>query len=261
VKSTEITAHTDGAATILTAGLSPTQKDSLELSAMMNYLPPRVFSGEGREGDMLNLVFVGLKEELQRAFARAGWVQTDKWNPILAWHLMRSRTHDAQLPMARFYLFGRVQDYSYALPDPNAVVTRRHHLRIWKTSYVMGGMPIWVAAATHDIAIEIAKRGRLINHRIDPEVDAERDFVGSDLTSSSSVSQQEYLRSANPVFEAETASGEAYYSDSRILLLNLHTLGPVEAGAAGTSSAAIRKTALPSPVPAEADESHLKLQY
>ena len=25
---------------------------------MMDYLPPRVFNAEGREGDMLNLVFV-----------------------------------------------------------------------------------------------------------------------------------------------------------------------------------------------------------
>ena len=100
--------------------------------------------------------------------------------------------------------FGRVQDYSYALPDPGAVITCRHHLRIWETSYTMDGMPIWVAAATHDVAIEIAKRGRLINHRLDPVVNAERDFVGSDLTNASSVNQQEYLRSANPVFQAET---------------------------------------------------------
>ena len=258
VKSTEITAHIDGAVPILTVGMSRTRRNSFELSAMMNYLPPRVFSGEGREGDMLNLVFVGQKEELQQAFARAGWVQTDTWKPILAWHLMRRWTHDAQLPMARFYLFGRVQDYSYALPDPGAVVTRRHHLRIWKTSYTMDGMPVWVAAATHDVAIEIAKRGRLINHRIDPAVDAERDFVGSDLTNSSSVSQQEYLHSANPVFQAETASGETYHSDSRILLLNLHPLAPIKADAAGQSSAATRTTV---PVSAEADGSNLKLQY
>ena len=261
VKSTEITAHIDGAVPILTAGLPRTQENSLELSTMMNYLPPRVFSGEGREGDMLNLIFVGQKEELQQAFARARWVQTDTWKPILAWHLMRSRTHDAQLPMARFYLFGRVQDYSYALPEPGAVVTRRHHLRIWKTSYTMHGMPIWVAAATHDVAIEIAKRGRLINHRIDPAVDAERDFVGSDLTNSSSVSQQEYLRSANPVFQAETASGETYHSDSRILLLNLHPLAAIAAGGAAQSSAAIQATVLPAPSSTQADESSLKLQY
>ena len=48
----------------------------------------------------------------------------------------------------------------------------------------MDGTPIWAAAATHDVAIEIAKRGHLINHRIDPAVDAERDFIGVDLTNS-----------------------------------------------------------------------------
>ena len=149
---------------------------------MMDYLPPRVFSGEGREGDMVNLIFVAQEKQLQDAFRRAGWVQTDKWNPLFVWHLMQHGTSDAHVPMARFYLFGRVQDYSYALPDPQAIVSRRHHLRIWKTDYTENGTPIWVGSATHDVAIEIAKNGRLINHRIDPEVDDERDFIGGDLT-------------------------------------------------------------------------------
>jgi hypothetical protein len=237
------------------------RKNSSELGEMMDYLPPRVFSGEGREGDMLNLVFVGQKEELQEAFARAGWVKTDGWKPIFAWHLMRRRTHDAQLPMARFYLFGRVQDYSYALPDPSAVMSRRHHLRIWQTLFTINSIPIWAGAATHDVAIEIAKRGRLINHRIDPAVDSERDFVGVDLTSTSSVSQQEYLRSANPVFQAQTASGDNYHSDSRILFLNLHPVASVTTGTPGQSSAAIRTIALPTPVLAEPAGSDVRLPY
>ena len=168
VKSTEITAQIDGATSILSAGLQRSREGSSELAEMMDYLPPRVFNGEGREGDMLNLVFVAQPEDLQEAFARAGWVKTDKWKPIFVWHLLRHRTNDAQLPMARFYLFGRVQDYSYALPDPDAIVSRRHHLRIWKTDYTMDGTPIWAGAATHDVAIEIAKRGRLINHQDRP---------------------------------------------------------------------------------------------
>ena len=182
LKSTEITAHIDAATSVLSARLKPSQERSSELDTMMDYLPPRVFNAEGREGDMLNLVLVGQKEDLQNAFARAGWVKTDKWNPIFVWHLLLHGTHDARIPMARFYLFGRVQDYSYALPEPGAVVSRRHHLRIWKTNHTIDGTPVWVGSATHDIAIEVAKRGRLINHRIDPAVDAERDFVGIDLT-------------------------------------------------------------------------------
>jgi LssY C-terminus len=252
VESTEITAQVDGAASLLSAGVPRSPENSSELGEMMDYLPPQVFSGEGRKGDMLNLVFVGQEEDLQQAFERAGWVKTDKWKPLFVWHLLRHRTSDAQLPMARFYLFGRVQDYSYALPDPGAIMSRRHHLRIWKTDYTVDGMPIWAAAATHDVAIEIAKRGRLINHRIDPAVDAERDFVGTDLTNTLSVSRQEYLHSAAPVFQAQTDSGEPYHSDSRILLLDLHESNPARAGVSGQSSALVRATPQPIAAPAEA---------
>lgn len=223
LKSTEITAQIDGATSILAAGLQPSPLSSPGLSEMMDYLPPRVFNGEGREGDMVNLVFVAQSGELQKAFQRGGWFITDKWNPVVIfWHLLQRGTNYTRLPMARLYLFGRVQDYSYALPDPDAIVSRRHHLRIWKTDYKVDGIPIWAAAATHDVAIEIAKGGRLINHRIDPAVDTERDFVGMDLTNVSAVSGQEYLQSADPVSQAQTASGQAYHSDSKILLLDLH---------------------------------------
>ncbi len=224
VKSTEITAQVEGPATVRVAGLARSAATTSDLAEMMDYLPPRVFSAEGREGDMVNLIFVAQQKQLQDAFQRAGWVQTDKWNPIFVWHLMEHGTGDAHVPMARFYLFGRVQDYSYALPDPQAVVSRRHHLRIWKTDYTQDGIPIWVGSATHDVAIEIAKNGRLINHRIDPQVDEERDFIGGDLTETASVSSREYLHGVSPVFEAKTASGEEYHSDSRILLLDLQTV-------------------------------------
>ena len=250
LKSTEITAHIDAATLVLSAGLQHWQERSSELDAMMDYLPPRVFNAEGREGDMLNLVLVGQKEDLQNAFARAGWVKTDKWNPIFVWHLFLHATHDARVPMARFYLFGRVQDYSYALPEPGAVVSRRHHLRLWKTDHTIDGTPIWVGSATHDVAIEVAKRGRLINHRIDPAVDAERDFVGIDLTNTSSISRQEYLHSADPVVQAQTASGQTYHSDSRILLLDLHPVTSTKAGTIGQPSVLLRATSLPVPAPA-----------
>ena len=240
LKSTEITAHIDGVTSILSAGLERSPESSSKLDGMMDYIPPRVFNGEGREGDMLNLVFVGQQEDLQKAFERAGWVKTDKFKPIFVWHLLRHRTNDARLPMSRFYLFGRVQDYSYALPDPGAAVSRRHHIRIWKTGYTIDGAPVWAASATHDIAIEIAKRGHLINHRIDPAVDAERDFVGVDLTNTSSVSRQEYLHSPDPVFQALTASGETYHSDSRILLLDLRPVSPDKINVAAQPSAVVR---------------------
>jgi len=249
LKGTEVTANIDCDALVQTAGLPRAGQDAAGLDDMLKNLPPRLMNREGREGDMVNLVIVARKDDLQAAFARAGWVKTDAWNPMMAWHLFTQRTHDAKLPMARFYMFGRVQDYSYALPDPNAVVSRRHHIRIWKTLFTVDGNPIWAAAASYDQAIEFAKRGHIINHSIDPQVDAEREFVGTDLAQQSPL-RRAYLESTNPVFEAQTASGQAYQSDSRILLLDLHhasvvaTAMPVAAtGIAGPPSTVVSAAA------------------
>ena len=251
LKSTAITAHTDCATSVSSAGLQRSIERSSELAEMLDYLPPRVINRDGREGDMLNLVFVAQAEDLEQAFARAGWVQTDDWKPIFVWHLLQHRTHDAQVPMAKLYLFGRVQDYSYALPDPHAIVKRRHHLRIWKTDYTMDGTPIWAAAASHDVAIVFGKRGHIINHRIDPAVDTERDFVGSNLAGTSSVSRQEYLHSSHPVFKAQTSSGDSYHSDGRILLLDLDQAKASDAALSRQSPSIDRATAEPIAAPAE----------
>jgi hypothetical protein len=72
LRSTEVTAQVDGTAVVLEAGFRRPQHSTSQLEVMMDHMPPRVFDGDGREGDMVNLVFVGEKEDLQAAFQRAG---------------------------------------------------------------------------------------------------------------------------------------------------------------------------------------------
>ena len=124
--------------------------------------------------------------------------------------------------MNKLYVFGRAQDYSYSLPDPRFIVAQRHHLRIRKTDRLVNGVPLWVAAATHDVSIEFVKRKFRLFHRIDPNVDAEREFIAGNLAEAHQLVREEYLRCAEPIFSAQTATGQAYYSDSRVLLLELN---------------------------------------
>lgn len=222
LKGTEVTGRIEHDQLVQSGTLPPLGGMHSELSQVMPFVPARVLNREGREGDMVNLMFVGQPDEVTTALARGGWTKVDDWKPIMAWHLLLNRLHDAKLPMARFYVFGRVQDYAYALPDPLAVMSRRHHIRIWKTDYKVDGNPVWAGSATYDVAIVLAQHGRLINHRIDPNVDAERDFIGKNLATTHLVSQQQYLSGAQPVFQAQTSTGDSYYSDSKILMLDLH---------------------------------------
>ena len=102
----------------------------------------------------------------------------------------------------------------------------------------MNGNPIWVGAATHDVAIKFEKRKLWAIHRIDPDVDAEREFIARNLTETHLVTRVEYVGSAVPVFQAQTASGEAYHSDSRMVLLDFSRgPAPMVVGNQGTDHA------------------------
>jgi hypothetical protein len=228
LKGSEVTAYIDGDARVQSADLAKAKESDSRLKEMVALLPPRVLDGQGREGDMINFIFVAKEDDLQRVFARAGWIKVDKMKATLFWHLAWQREHYVKLPMETLYVFGRAQDYSYALPDPAAILTRRHHLRIWRTDYEVNDTPVWVGAATHDVAIEFEKRKLWMIHRIDPDVDAERDFIAWNLRETHLVTRVQYLVSAVPVFQAQTTKGEAYHSDSRMILLDF-SQGPAPA--------------------------------
>jgi hypothetical protein len=221
LKGSEVSASIEGDLRVPSAKLARASESGSTLSEIISLLPPRALDGQGREGDMMNLLFVAKEDDFRRAFASAGWVEVDKMKPTLFWHLLWQRKHYARLPMDNFYAFGRRQDMSYSLPDPTCVLTRRHHLRIWKTDYEENGVPVWVGAATHDVALEFQKRRLWMTHRIDPNVDAEREFIADDLRKTELVTREEYLHSAIPIYQARTTTGEPFHSDSRVLVLEL----------------------------------------
>jgi hypothetical protein len=222
LKGAELTAYTSKDSSLQQADLPPARVDVSELSETIKLLPPQALDGEGRQGDMINMMFLAKEDDLKLAFARAGWIKPDKSIPHIVWRLMSQRTHYTKLPMYSLYVFGRVQDYSFVMPDPNSIVAQRHHLRIWKTGGEVDGVPLWAGAATHDVSIKFVKHTFQIFHRIDPNVDAERDFIAANLSQTSQFTREEYTACAKPVYNAENATGQKYYSDSRMLVLELN---------------------------------------
>ena len=144
----------------------------------------------------------------------------DKMRPTLFWHYLAAK-HYARLPMARLLCVRPPPGHVLFPARSHRRITRRHHVRIWKTDYEVNGVPVWVGAATHDVALEFEKHRLWMTHRIDPDVDAEREFIAQDLIKTDLVTSQEYVPSAIPLFEAHTTTGEPYHSDSRVLMLEL----------------------------------------
>ena len=81
------------------------------------------------------------------------------------------------MPMSQLYLFGRPQDYGWAHAEAISVVRSRNHLRLWKAPFEVKGETLWVGAATHDIGFERDERNNGVTHKIDPDIDLERDSI------------------------------------------------------------------------------------
>jgi hypothetical protein len=187
-------------------------------------VPRRVGDLQGNPGDMVNYALIGTEDQVTKAFAAAGWVQVDKTTQDAVLHgLVSTLSHAAytEMPMSTLYLFGRSQDLSYARADPLAVAAIRHHLRVWKTTQMVGGQPLWVGSATHDNGFEKDQRNGGITHHIDANVDQERDFLEQSFSGAGVIAGAAYVMPSNPLTTAKTATGGTFESDGRIVVMDL----------------------------------------
>jgi hypothetical protein len=187
-------------------------------------VPRRVGDLQGNPGDMVNYALIGTQDQVTKAFAAAGWVQVDKTTQDAVLHgLVSTLSHAAytEMPMSTLYLFGRSQDLSYARADPLAVAAIRHHLRVWKTTEMVGGQPLWVGSATHDNGFEKDQRNGGITHHIDANVDQERDFLEQSFSGAGVIAGAAYVLPSNPLTTAKTATGGSFQSDGRIVVMDL----------------------------------------
>ena len=63
LKSTEITAQINGTTSLVANDFPVTTASTSDLHQAIQFIPPRVLNGEGRQGDMVNLLFIGQKED------------------------------------------------------------------------------------------------------------------------------------------------------------------------------------------------------
>ena len=203
------------AAMVTASSLSP---------ALFAGIPRRVQDQQNNPGDMVNFALIGSDAQVVQAFQNAGWVKVDASKQDAVLHGLLStlqRQAYLEMPMSTLFLFGRPQDLSYARADPITVAAERHHLRVWKTTQTVNGQPLWVGSSTHDIGFERDQRNNGVTHKIDPDIDKERDFIQASFAAAGNLQSAAYVTPADPLRTAKTATGGEFHSDGRIVVMAL----------------------------------------
>jgi LssY C-terminus len=189
--------------------------------------PKITHTKSGAEGDPLNLVFIGSKDQITHSFQQAGWLIPDpitlQTSEKIAVDSLAHRSYPTA-PVSNLYVFGRVQDLAFEKPTND--VQNRGHVRIWKTATLIDGQPVWVGAASYDSRIELSGTNHLPTHHIAPTVDLERNAVGADLGKTGLVKEEADAAFTPPIVYARNGGGDYYASDGDVLVIN-YTQAPI----------------------------------
>ena len=131
----------------------------------------------GRPSDIVNVLFLGSRSQLDRAFHASGWAQAQRKSPISLYRMY--------LALTKRYGYPRAPTNALTLNGiPSAfvqqksldTVQKRHHVRVWQYPQQEN---VWLGAAAEDIGF----RFKLTHwtHSTDPDIDSERAKVMNDL--------------------------------------------------------------------------------
>lgn len=131
--------------------------------------------------DIINLALMGSAQMVEASFRSAGWVGADSLSRgsfARTYKAFTQRQGYATSPVSKLYYQGRLPDLVFQ-KSLNSIA-KRHHVRLWRVT-TDSGEEAWLGAATHDVTVIFDRKNFGLSHRIDLNIDLERQKIISDL--------------------------------------------------------------------------------
>jgi hypothetical protein len=200
-----------------------------------DYFIGRTRTADGLLGDPVNLALLGSAAQVHHAMERAGWTRADELTLANGWRTVTStlrRRSYPDAPVSPLLLFRRTQDFTYQ-QEVAGSPSRRHHVRFWKCPdgwLLPGGFSVdWLAAGTYDRSVGLSLFTLQFTHRIDRDVDVERDHIIASVTASSPRATVTVLPDFFSGYHSRNGGGDLINTDGDLPVLDLTAL-PDEPG-------------------------------
>lgn len=190
-----------------------------------SYFIGRTQAGDGMLGDPVNLAINGSKEELINGMTAAGWKQADKLSLKSSLRMIYAAVTGAPYPSApvsSLFLFNHKQNLAFE-KDVGGNPRKRHHARFWKTPkgwWLPGGYQAdWLGAATFDKNVGLSLFTGQVTHKIDANVDKERDFVVSGLRKNAETIKS--VKHFTSSYHSRNGGGDIIHTDGTLPFVKL----------------------------------------
>lgn len=181
----------------------------------IGHLPRFSATLSGRAQAPISMVFLGTGADLLRAFQAAGWHVADRVTPRTALRAFVCGVLNRPYPSAPVlpvFVDGRLHSLAFQSHDGDGSSRRRHHARWWHTDFTCEGRPVWVATASFDAGVGMGRLFPLPIHHIDPDIDAEREYIVRSLTGTGLVEVTQRVEITGPM-TGKNAAGDRFFTD------------------------------------------------
>ena len=201
-------------------GLQNDEQQSV--AAVLDQLPTRTLDKKSHEADLINMVFIGTREELAQAFQGAGWKQSDSvsWQSVkLQFHSFLAKSSYATAPMSRQLFDGHPPDLT--LEKTFDSYGRRDHLRIWKLESTVDDVPLWVGAAVRETGatFSVARMGFV--HHVSDDLEGEQRAIERHLLAADCIDSVGKVERPGRDKAVINATGEVLRTDGSVMVLRV----------------------------------------
>ena len=209
------------------------QTENFEVDSLVQSLPRHSTTVKLVDADVVNLVFVGSREEVESAFEQAGWSTSDAFNKrsfFRNFYAFLNNSGYAQAPMRPFLLDGKPADMNWQ-KSLNSYA-RRDHLRIWEWPGSTDSETVWVSSSTHDTGATLSLEHRQFVHHITTHIDEERSKVIRDLNVAGCVKAVHLVQRPKVATISQNATGDLVSTDGALAVVELKQCQPMVPGLA-----------------------------
>jgi hypothetical protein len=192
-----------------------------------DYFIGRSRTVDGLLGDPVNLAIIGNKNQLRSAMKEAGWIEAEELDLGSAFQMVWSsifRKSYPGAPISPLFLFGENQALAFQ-QEVNGNPHERHHVRFWATPsnwWLPGGYECdWLGAASYDRRVGFSAFTLQFTHKIDAEIDKERDYLVKTLQQSKQLKDVKVVEHYASGFHARNGGGDHVRTDGNLPFVKL----------------------------------------
>ena len=206
------------------------QMDELErgdVEMLLEHNTSRTYTHKGKDADVVNVLFVGSREQMNGAFRSAGWLNSDRISGrsvLREFRAFLDLSNYPQAPITTQYLEGRRQDVTWQ-KSLNSY-SRRDHLRLWEEPGTVLGQDAWLGTYSKETSAAFSITRHKFVHHLDRNLDDGVNTLVRDLSLAGCVKSVQLLPRPEMNDTFVNATGDQMRTDGTLTVVQLADCSP-----------------------------------